>query len=134
MEERLVELWKCNKNSCQGCKNVRETDTFQYFVDKIHVAIIFWLTFCHVRYVFMQYNVQTNDEFRYWWNNYKDNNRKSVLDENHKQAGFFANFQTAGHSGFVNDTEIRYIDKTDSPDTNRREHFGIDTVKTVKNL
>ena len=82
----------------------------------------------------MQYNVQTNDEFRYWWNNYKDNNRKSVLDENHKQAGFFANFQTAGHSGFANDTEIRFIDKTDSPDTNRREYFGIDTVKTVKNL
>ena len=40
------------------------------------------------------------------------------MGENHKQAGFFA------------DTEIRFIDKTDSPDTNRREHFGIDTVKT----
>ena len=49
--ERLVELWKSNKNSCQICKNVRETGTFQYFVDKIHVAINFWPTFCRVRYV-----------------------------------------------------------------------------------
>ena len=53
----------------------------------------------------MQYNHQTNDEFRYRWNNYKDNNRKSVRDEEHKQAGFFAHFQTAGHSGFINDTD-----------------------------
>ena len=78
----------------------------------------------------MQYNVQTNDEFRYGWNNYKDNNRKGLMHEKHKQAGFFANFQTAGHSGFANDTEVRFIDKTDSLDTNRREHFWIDTVKT----
>ena len=53
----------------------------------------------------MQYNGQTNDEFRYRWNNYKDNNRKSLRGEDHKQAGFFAHFQTAGDSGFINDTE-----------------------------
>ena len=35
-----------------------------------------------------------------------------IRGEDHKQAGFFAHFQTAGHSGFVNDTEIRFIDKT----------------------
>ena len=73
----------------------------------------------------MQYNVQTCG-----WNHYKDNNRKSLIGENHKQAVFFANFQTAGHSGFANDTEIRFIDKMDSPDTNRREHVWIDTFKT----
>ena len=27
----------------------------------------------------------------------------------HKQADFFAHFQTAGHSGFINETEIRLI-------------------------
>ena len=64
MEERLVELWKCNKNSCQGCKNIRETDTFQYFVDKIHVAIIFWPTFFHVRYVVcnIMFKLMTNPD------------------------------------------------------------------------
>ena len=73
----------------------------------------------------MQYNVQTCG-----WNHYKDNNRKSLIGENHKQAVFFANFQKAGHSGFGNDTEIRFIDKMDSPDTIRREHVWIDTFKT----
>ena len=73
----------------------------------------------------MQYNGQTNDEFRYRWNNYKDNNRKSLRGEDHKQAGFFAHFQTAGHSGFINDTEIRFIDKTDPSDPTRREDFSI---------
>ena len=78
----------------------------------------------------MQYNGQTNDEFRYRWNNYKDNNRKSLRGEDHKQAGFFAHFQTAGHSGFINDTEIRFIDKTDPSDPTRREDSCIDTLKT----
>ena len=78
----------------------------------------------------MQYNGQTNDEFRYRCNNYKDNNRKSLRREDHKQAGFFAYFQTAGHSSLTNDTEIRFIDKTDSSDPARREDFWIDTLKT----
>ena len=46
----------------------------------------------------MQYNGLTNDEFRYRWNNYKDNNQRSLRGEHHKQ-GFFAHFQTADHSG-----------------------------------
>ena len=48
----------------------------------------------------MQYNNQTNDEFRYIWNNYKDNNQKNLRGEDHKQAGFFAHFQTAGNKWF----------------------------------
>ena len=79
----------------------------------------------------MQYNGQTNDEFRYRWNNYKDNNKKkSLRGEDHKQARFFAHFQTAGHSGFINDTEIRFIHKTDHSDPTRHEDFWIDTLKT----
>ena len=42
----------------------------------------------------------------------------------------FAHFQTSGHSGFINDTEIRFIDKTDPSDPTRREDFWIDTLKT----
>ena len=78
----------------------------------------------------MQYNGQTNNEFRYRWNNYKDKNRKSVRGEDHKQAGFFTHLQTAGHSGFINDTKIRFIDKTDPTEPTRRADFWIDTVKT----
>ena len=40
------------------------------------------------------------------WNNYKGNNPKSLRGEDHKQAGFFTHFQTAGRSRFINDTEI----------------------------
>ena len=71
----------------------------------------------------MQYNGQTNDKFRYRWNNYKDNNRKSLRGEDDKLSGFFALFQTAGHSGFINDTGIRFIDQTDPSDPTRREDF-----------
>ena len=31
---------------------------------------------------------------------------------------------------FINDTEIRFIDKTDPSDPARREDFWIDTLKT----
>ena len=135
--ERLVGSRKCNKNCCQVCKNVIETETFQSFVDKKIYKInhrftcsdkcLVYLLSCKV--CGMQYNGQTNDEFRYRWNNYKDNNRKNLRGEDHKQAGFFAHFQTADHSGFINDTEIRFIDKTDPYDPTRREDFWIDTLK-----
>ena len=111
--ERLVGSRKFNENRYQVCKNVIETETFQSFVDKKVYKInhrftcsgkcLVYLLSCMV--CGMQYNGQNNDEFRYRWNNYKDNNRKSLRGEDHKQAGFFAHFQTAGDSGFINDTE-----------------------------
>ena len=68
-----------------------------------------------------QYTGQTVDEFRYRWNNYKDNNRKSLRGDEHKQAGFFAHFQGLDHTGFVEDTEITFIDKTDPSGPTRCE-------------
>ena len=78
----------------------------------------------------MQYNRQANDKFRYRLNNYNDNNQKSVRNEDQKQAGFFAHFQTAGYSDFINDTYIRFINKRDPSDCTRCGHFYIDTHKT----
>lgn len=52
-------------------------------------------------------------------NNYKDNNRRSLCGEDHEQAGSFAHFQTADHSGFTNHTKIRFIDKADPSDPTR---------------
>ena len=56
--ERLGGSKKCNKNHCQVCKNVIETETFQYFADKkiykirdLHVVTNVWSTSRHVRYV-----------------------------------------------------------------------------------
>ena len=89
-----------------------------------------WSTSCHVRYEVCNITVKLKDEFRYRWNNYKDNSRKSLRGEDHKHAGFFAHFQTAGHNGFINNTETRFIDKTDPSDPTRHEDFWIDTLKT----
>ena len=116
--ERLVGSRKCNKYCCQVCKNVIETEIYQYFVDKKVCKINHRFTCSDKCLVYllsykvcgMQYNGQTNDEFRNRWNKYKNNSWKSLRGEDHKQAGFFAHFQTAGHSGFINDTEIRFID------------------------
>ena len=94
--QRLVGSRKSNKNRWQICKNVTETETFQPFVDKkVHKInhrftcsdkCLVYLLLCKVYR--MQYNRRTNDEFRYKWNNYKDNNRKSLMGEDDKQAGF----------------------------------------------
>ena len=78
----------------------------------------------------MQCNGQTNNEFRYWWINYKGNNRKTLRGQDHIQAGFFSHLQTAGHPGFINDSEIRSIDKTDPSESTKREDVWIDTLKT----
>ena len=96
MGQRLVGSRKSNKNRWQICKNVTETETFQPFVDKkVHKInhrftcsdkCLVYLLLCEVYR--MQYNRRTNDEFRYKWNNYKDNNRKSLMGEGDKQAGF----------------------------------------------
>ena len=119
MEERLTGPRKCNKSRCQVCKNVIKNEIFQSFVDKKVCKInhrstcsgkcLVYLLSCKVRGI--QHNGQTNNEFRYRRNNYKDNNQKNLRSEDHKQAGFFAHFQTAGQSGFINDTEIIFIDK-----------------------
>ena len=78
------------------------------------------IIYLHVVTKRLVYNSQTNGEFRYRGNDHKDNNRKSLRVEYHKQVGFFAHFQTAGHSGFINDTQIRFIDKTNPSDPTRR--------------
>ena len=54
----------------------------------------------------------------------RDNNQKSLRGEDQEQTGILAHFQTAGHRDFINDTEIRFIDKTDPSDPTR-----IDTLK-----
>ena len=138
VEERLVGSRKCLRNRCQVCKNVVETDIFQSFVDKKVYKINHRFTCSDKCLVYLlsckvcgrQYTGQTVDEFRYRWNNYKDNNRKSLRGDEHKQTGFFAHFQGLDHNGFLEDTEITFIDKTDPSNPTRHEEFWIDTLKT----
>ena len=50
--------------------------------------------------------------------------------DEHKQAGIFAHLQSLDHNGFLEDTEISFIDKTDPSNSTRREEFWIDTLRT----
>ena len=74
------------------------TDKFQSFVDKKVYKInhrFTWRNKCltsllSCKVCNMQHNSQTNYKFRYRWNNYKENNRKSLRGEKPMQADFFA--------------------------------------------
>ena len=89
VEERLARSRKCLRNRCQVCKNVVEADISQSFVDKKVYKInqiftcsdkcLIYLLSCKV--CGRQYTGQTVDEFRCGWNNYEDNNRKSLRGE-----------------------------------------------------
>ena len=79
----------------------------------------------------MQHNGQTNVEFRYRWNNYKDNNGKSLRGEGLTQTYVFAHFQTASQSGFINDMKIRFINKMDPSDPSRRKDVVIHSVLVI---
>ena len=68
-----------------------------------------------------QYVRQTVDRFRLRWNNYKENNCKTVKDLEHKQACLFNHFKTEGHRGFFNDVVITFVDKADGSDPTRRD-------------
>ena len=97
VQERLVGSRKCFRNPCQVCRNVVKTDIFQSFVDKKVYKINNRFTCSDKCLVYLlsykvcgqQYTGQIVDEFRYRWNNYKDNNRKSLRGRGqHKQDGF----------------------------------------------
>ena len=66
-----------------------------------------WSTSCRVRYLVCNITVKLMmNSGTGRWNNYKGNNPKCLRGEDHKQAGFFTHFQTAGRSRFINGTEI----------------------------
>ena len=88
----------------------------------LHVVTNVWPTSCRERYMVCNITVKLTM--------HSDTSRKYLRGEDHKQVDFFAHFQTAVHSGFINDTEIRFIDNTDPFDPTRREDFWVDTLKT----
>ena len=52
------------------------------------------------------------------------------MGDEHKQAWFFAHFQSLHKNGFLEDNELTLIDKTDPSNFIRREEFWIDPLKT----
>ena len=122
--ERTVGSSKCNKKKCLTCDNIEETKTFKgKHSEKIYCinhkltcddkCLIYLLTckICNLQYI-----GQTRDKFRYRWNNYKANYKKSKEGQNHFQREIFEHFKSEGHNDFLEDCSITHIDKTDSSD------------------
>ena len=79
----------------------------------------------------MQYVGKTVDDFRLRWNNYKDNNRKYLRKEACMQQHFFEHFSSKDHSGFLDDVSIIFIDKTDTKNPKKREHYWRHALKAM---
>ena len=54
---------------------------------------------------------KTTDTFRKRWNNYKNSARKFLKGEICLQQHLFEHFQRLGHTGYVQDVCITFIDK-----------------------
>ena len=78
-----------------------------------------------------KYVGQTIGEFRFRWNNYKDNYRIAEGGEAHMQSYLFDHFKTEGHTGFLHDVEISLIDKTDPSKPLEREQFWMRKLNTL---
>ena len=72
---------------------------------------------------FKQYVGQTVDEFRHRWNNYKDNARKFGRGEHCIQRYLYEHFNLPGHTGFLNNVSVTFIDKTDPKDPIKQEDY-----------
>ena len=64
------------------------------------------------------------------WNNYKDNSRKFDRGEGCIQRRLYEYFQLAGHTGFLQDTCVTLIDKTDPRAPTKRENYWVHALKT----
>ena len=78
-----------------------------------------------------QYVGQTVKEFRYRWNNYKNNGRKYQEDGTCMQQHLFEHFSEEGHHSFLEDVSITLIDKTDPSNPLQRENYWRSTLKTM---
>ena len=129
--QRTVDSFKCKKSRFQVCLNVNETDTFTSTVTKKTYNInhkfdcsdkcsIYLLT---CKECLFQYVGETVDEFRYRWNNYKNNSRNYDCNQPHMQRHLYEHYSSVGHCGFLEHVSITLIDKTDPSDPLKREDY-----------
>ena len=78
-----------------------------------------------------QYVGQTVDIFRSRWNNYKNNDRKYLVGEPRMQEHIFEHFNSKGHTGFLENVSVTFIDKTDLQNPEKRENYWIHSLKTM---
>ena len=137
--ERVTGSCRCHGKRCAVCPNINEKSTFTssvpHEVYKINhkfdcnsKCLIYLLT---CKQCSKQYVGQTIDDFRFRWNNYKDNNRKYQCSETCMQEHPFRYFSSPGQNGILNDVSITLIDKIDPSDPLQREDYSRITLKTM---
>ena len=129
--ERTVRFSKCGSKRCQVSLDVSETDIFEFFQTKRQYKINHHLS-CNDKCLIYSLSCKicglqsfsfTTDGYRLRWNNYKDNDRKAQLGEEHMQLELSKYFHSEEHNGFLQDCGITLIDKTDGSDPTRREEY-----------
>ena len=76
-----------------------------------------------------QNTVETTDQFRFRWNNYTSNDRKSKRGEHCMLEHLYENFYSDVHYGFLQDVTITLIYITDNKDYKIRENYWMRTLK-----
>ena len=137
--ERRVASFKCGGRRCQFCLNVTETETFTststnqtYKINhefNCNESSLIYLLTCKI--CRKQYVGQTVDIFRSRWNNYKSNDRKYLVGEPCVQEHIFEHFNSEGHTGFLENVSVTFLDKTDSQNPEKRENYWIHTLKIM---
>ena len=126
--ENVVGSFKCKKPPCLVCVNVTEAQTFTSTVTgktyKINQkfdcdknCLVFFLTCKHCG---IQYVRQTAVDFRYRWNNYKDNCRKHSRDEDCMQKHLYDHYMSC-NKDFLNTVSVTFIGKIDPYNPIERE-------------
>ena len=137
--DRNVGCEDCGNGRCQVCKNIKVTDTFDSFTSKKSYKInlkfdcndkcSIYLFSC--RTCSKQYKGKTTNRFRYRWNNYKLEARKAENGDMEDVKQMFLDFLQDDHKGFLEDVEVRLIDKTQGSDPTKREYYWMRTIKTL---
>ena len=136
--KRKVGSCKCNRKGCEVCKNILETDTLTCSDDQTTYKInhkfdcnekcLVYLITCSK--CLKQYVGQTVAMFRSRWNNYKDCSKKFDRGEDCMQRHVYEHFQLPGRTGFLQDTYVTLIDKTDPRAPTERDDYWIHTLET----
>ena len=135
--ERTVDSIRCGSKRCKVCKYITETDTFTSSVKGETYKINHRLEFndkCLV-YLFTcnkcikQYTGQTTDNLRGRWNNYKSKSKSFRRGGECIQEHLYKHFKREGHTEFLDDVSITFIDKTDGSNPTKRENYWMRNLK-----
>ena len=142
--ERTVGSVQCRGKRCQTFHNMKETETFtsstmgktfklNHKLNCNDKCLVYLLT-CNVS--LKQYVGQTVKEFRYRWNNCKNNGRKyqeydTCMHVCMYTCMLFEHFSEKEHHGFLEGVCITLTDKTDPSNPLQRENYWRSILKTM---